>query len=305
MMPRENDEAPPHSDAGTDPNAAARQFALTMSEDELYQRTRGLYAPFLAYPPDHPMVFVKSGGPAKEAEGDMQRLAFNWLRQERQRDPSYNIHVPEVFKVFTKDGVTFIIMQLLLAAQVGDFAKTFDPLTWERNQALYYGMIADGVRLLSRMPVPPDATPGPYTSAKRLINHMLFKDQEAPVVYDTIQDLEDHLNRVARLAYHGPNRPKLTLEKELVYCYTDFNGENFMFTANPDGRPCLYIVDFEHASFLPLSFLAYAVLTNKRWSTSNWIEEKLGPSLPQDNIKVMKGISYIFQISWTGVGLRD
>jgi hypothetical protein len=173
MMAPENDEALPHCDAAADPNAAARQFALTVSEDELYQRTRELYAPFLAYPPDRPLVFVKFGCPAKEAEGDMQRLAFNWLSQERQRDPSCNIHVPEVFKIFTKDGVTFIIMQLLLAAQVEDFAKSFDPPTWERNQALYYGMIADGVRLLSGMPVPPDATPGPYTSSRRLIYHMV------------------------------------------------------------------------------------------------------------------------------------
>lgn len=103
----------------------------------------------------------------------------------------------------------------------------------------------------------------------------------------------------------GPNPPKVTLEKELVYCYTDFNGENFMFTNDPDGRLRLYIVDFEHASFLPLRFLAYAVFTNTRWSTSKWIEKELGPSLPRKNIALMEKISGKFQMSSTRIGLAD
>lgn len=196
MMPPEDGAVPPHFDAVIDPNAAAREFALTMSEDELCRRTWGLYRPFLAYPPERPMVFVKFGGHEKQAEGDMQRLAYDWLGQQRQEDPRCNIHVPEVFKVFSRDEATFIIMELLTAAHVKDFAKASDPVIWKQNEARYYEMIVEGIRLLSLMPVPPDATPGPYTRAKRSIKHMLFKDQEASVIYDTIEDLEGHLNRV-------------------------------------------------------------------------------------------------------------
>ncbi|SPQ21407.1 547f5ec2-af15-4178-bc54-79792bc5304f [Thermothielavioides terrestris] len=286
-----------------DPNAAARQFALTLSEDELCQQTFGRYYPFLAYPPERPVVFVKFGGPEKQAEADMQRLAWEWLRQQRERDPGCNIYVPEVFKVFSRDNATFIIMELLAATQVKDLAKRFDPITWKQNKAQYYDMITEGIRLLSLIPVPPDATPGPYTHAERYIKHMLFKDHEAPHIYNTVQDLEDHLNRIAVVAYqHLPGPPpKVALEKELVYCYTDFNDENFMFTTDPDGRPRLYIIDFEHASFLPLSFLSYAVLGRKpRFFTGKWIREKLGPSLPQNNIEVMQRIDYLFQI-----GLED
>lgn len=195
MMPPSNGEAPSPSGAATDANAAARQFAQSISEDELYQRALALYAPFIRYPPDRPVVFVKFG-PGKQAEGDMQRLAFDWLHQERQEDPSCNIHVPEVFKIFSKNGLTFIIMELVVASPLAEFAERFDPGTWDDNQARYYGMIAEAVHLLSRMPVPPDATPGPYTRAERYIKHLLFKDQVASVVYPTIQDLEDHLNRV-------------------------------------------------------------------------------------------------------------
>ncbi|KAL2133432.1 hypothetical protein VTI74DRAFT_2358 [Chaetomium olivicolor] len=259
-----------------------------MSEGELYQRTLGLYYPFFAYPPESPMVFVKFGGPEKQAEGDMQRLAGDWLRQQRQRDLGCNIHAPKVFKIFSRDNTTFITMELLAAAHVKDLAKTPDPITWKQDEARYYEMIAEGIRVLSLMPVPPDATPGLYTRAERYIKHMLFKDQEAPVIYNTIQDLEDHLDRVAELAYdHVPGPPpKVALEKQLVFCYTDFNDENFMFATEPDGRPRLYIVDFEHASFLPLSFLSYAVLGRKlRWFTGRRMRDKLGPSLPQHNLE--------------------
>jgi hypothetical protein len=42
-------------------------------------------------------------------------------------------------------------------------------------------MIAEGVHLLSRMPVLRGATRGPFTRADRRIKHLLFKDQETPV----------------------------------------------------------------------------------------------------------------------------
>ncbi|AEO58678.1 hypothetical protein MYCTH_2306164 [Thermothelomyces thermophilus ATCC 42464] len=305
-MQPSNGAAPPPSGGPPDANAAARQFAQTISEEDLFQRAQTLFAPFIAYPPNRPMVFVKFGGPEKQAEGDMQMLAFNWLRQERQRNPSCNIHVPEVFKIFSRGGLTFIIMQLVAATPVQQFATKFDPRTWDHNKSRYYDIIAEGVRLLSCMPVPTGATPGPYTRGERRIKHLLFKDHTAPVVYPTIQDLQDHLNRVAERGYrNNPHPPKIALEKELVFCYTDFNDENFMFTTDPDGRPRLYIVDFEHASFLPLSFLAYAVLEpDSRWFLCSWIAKKFGASLPRNNIAVMQRLCYMFQVSSANIGLR-
>lgn len=72
--------------------------------------------------PNRPVVFIKFGGPEKQAEGDMQRLAFDWLHRTSE-NPSCNIKVLEVFKIFSKGGVTFIIMHLLAAAQVEEFAR--------------------------------------------------------------------------------------------------------------------------------------------------------------------------------------
>ncbi|KAK1772097.1 hypothetical protein QBC33DRAFT_564600 [Phialemonium atrogriseum] len=183
------------------------------------------------------MVFVKFGHSHEQAEGDMQRLAFDWLNLERRRTQC-NIYVPEVYKIFTRDGVTFIVMEFIEGSRVWDFAKWFEAQYWEDHKSKYYDLIVEGIQLLRRMP-----------------------DDEAPIEYRTVGELQDHLNKVAKFAYHNnPHPPTVNLEKELVFCYTDFDDENFMFTTSAHGRLRLYIVDFELASFLPIDFFAYTVL---------------------------------------------
>lgn len=77
-----------------------------------------------------------------------------------------------------------------------------------------------------------------------------------------------------------------------------------MLATDADGRPRLYIVDFEHASFLPISFLSYVVFEpDTRFFLGSWIRERIGSTLPQDNIEVMKRIFYMFQISTWQIGL--
>ncbi|KFX98267.1 hypothetical protein O988_04442 [Pseudogymnoascus sp. VKM F-3808] len=144
----------------TDDNESTRVFAHTIPEEALVNESQRRHALMFPYPSDHPVVFVKCGGPEKQAEEEIQRLALNWL--------------------------------------------------------------------LRRMPLPVDLV-GPVS-----------------------KELQDHLNRVARLGCHtNPNPPQAILEKELVFCYTDFNDQNFMFTTDADHCPQrLYIVDFEHTSFL-------------------------------------------------------
>jgi len=128
----------------------------------------------------------------------MQRLAWQWVRDERQaKRCSPGIHIPEVFRTVTLESQTFIIMELIhgtvLAKSV--FARPMGSL---HPVPQCYDLIAEVIQLLRRMPVPSDATPGPYTPDHRLriIKHPLFKEQEATAVYQNIDQLEDHINRV-------------------------------------------------------------------------------------------------------------
>ncbi len=60
-------------------------------------------------------------------------------------------------------------------------------------------LISETIRLLRRMPAPPDPTPGPYTAnhSLRRIKHLVFKEQTTEVVYNNIDELEQHINRVS------------------------------------------------------------------------------------------------------------
>ena len=175
-----------------DENVFARQFAQSLSEEEIFQLCQTRYVPMFGYPSDHPLVFIKYGRRGKEAEGGMQRLAFDWLTTHHD-----SITVPEVYKIFTRGLFTFIVMEFVEAKPILEFAKQFEPQYWNDHQSYYYNMIIEGIELLRRMPVPSGTTPGPYSKSERIMKHMIFKDQEAPIQYDTVGELEDHLNRVS------------------------------------------------------------------------------------------------------------
>lgn len=192
-----------------DGNAAARQFSQQVTEEEIWQSSKNFWMrSHFPYPTTSPLVWVKFGSADKQAEADMQRLAWQWVRGERQaRRCSPGIHIPEVFRTFTRGDQTFIIMELIhgtvLAKSV--YARPVGSLYPVPH---CYDLIAEAIQLLRRMPVPPDATPGPYTPDHRLriIKHPLFKDQEATVVYRNIKQLEDHINRVLYMFLSKPTK---------------------------------------------------------------------------------------------------
>lgn len=89
--------------------------------------------------------------------------------------------------------------------------------------------------------------------------------------------------------------PTVSLEKDLCFYYSDLFPGNFMFTAAGN----LYVIDFDQAGFLPLSFMSFA-LAESRWSPGLWIKDIL--RLPEHNLDAMKNIFYWFAIgvSWLG-----
>jgi len=128
----------------------------------------------------------------------MQSLAWHWLRKENNSA----ISVLEVFRVLTSEGVTFIVMQLLDAELLNACHQ------YPMDQC--YDLIAEGIQLLRRMPVPDDATPGPYSKELNLrrIYHPIFKDKEATVVYRSVDELQAHLNRVGVPRPLGSCKPR-------------------------------------------------------------------------------------------------
>jgi len=183
-------------------SSSAREYALSVNGDELSQYARSLRrSPTFSYPPEHPLVFVKAGGPSIQAEGDMQKLAFDWLKQERERTKC-NIHIPEVYRIFKHDGGwTFLIMQFVTATPFRFLLQDEDPY-WQEHTSECHDMIAQGIRTLSRMPLPSDVTIGRYSAVRTRMRHPVFKDHDALLIYLDVQELEDHFNRVGCFNSH-------------------------------------------------------------------------------------------------------
>ncbi|KAK3897049.1 hypothetical protein C8A05DRAFT_20105 [Staphylotrichum tortipilum] len=297
-----------------DENAEARLFAQKVSEEEICEgaRTRPGEAPHFSYPHSDPLVWVKFGNPwekGTEAEANMQMLAWEWIHDERQAGRcSAAIHIPEVFRTFTDKYDTFYIIMELVRGTVLAKSVFANPEGSLHPVEECYDLIAEALELLRRMPTPNHATPGPYTPdpSLRLIRHPMFKFQCATIVYQNVDELEQHINTVISRSY--PRKPSplptVTLERDLVFTYSDLNDQNFMFNTDSVGRLRLYLVDFEHASFLPLSFLALAILRNDCWWTAKPIAQRLGAALPQSNLEALTRARYTFRTFGSGVGLH-
>jgi hypothetical protein len=81
----------------------------------------------------------------------------------------------------------------------------------------------------------------------------------------------------------------------MFFCFADLFEGNFIFT----NKGNLYIVDFHHASFLPTSFMTYAL--DHRRPVCAAIRDKF--TLPQNNLAAMRVARYYFMMSWRKVGV--
>lgn len=90
----------------TDDNESARIFAHAIPRKRSSIESQGRYVPMFPYPPGRPVVFVKYGCPQKQAEGEMQRFAFDWVSAEWRKSHCI-IYVPEVYKIFGRNPPEF------------------------------------------------------------------------------------------------------------------------------------------------------------------------------------------------------
>ncbi|KAJ0109344.1 hypothetical protein J7T55_000269 [Diaporthe amygdali] len=91
-----------------------------------------------------------------------------------------------------------------------------------------------------------------------LITNLVWgrEDSNSPQEYESVEDLQNWIN--AENDRTNPGYPPVDLVSEdLRLCFGDMNLTNFiMEDEDPSSR--LIIIDFEHANFLPTSFLVYS-----------------------------------------------
>ncbi|KEZ45182.1 hypothetical protein SAPIO_CDS2634 [Scedosporium apiospermum] len=249
------------------------------------------------YPPDQPIFWVKFGNRSQEAmfaETRTQQFALDNL-EKIPKEEREGIHIPRIFRILKEQQRIFVVMELVNGKRLDEIGQSIENFYESEISDPYFDKITRALRLFLSFPVPPDTKPGPCGWGG--IRHVFFKDQQAPVPYISVDELEEHVNNLA--TWFCKDNPTVTFERELHLVYADLHLGNFMFTDTSE----LYVIDFEHASFLPLSFMAFVIRYPSIMSgpVSSCIEDKF-KDLPGDNLEVMARVSGLMGMSASRLG---
>ncbi|OAA53624.1 Protein kinase-like domain protein [Niveomyces insectorum RCEF 264] len=227
-------------------------------------------------------------------EARTQQFAHDGLAK-MPPDERQGIHVPRILRLVQYDsGSGYIVMEYVPGKTLEHIHREHQDMTPEDSQP-YYDAISRALRLFLAIPVPADAQPGPVGGG--IIHHALFKGFVAPIKYDSVDMLEKHMNKLATLLNDAA--PTVTLERDLHLVFSDLHMGNFLFTEHGD----LYVVDFDHASLLPLSFMAFTLGFPSTMSCRVAARIEKDFDLPQENFKVMLRVSSHFERGTRKIGL--
>ncbi|KAH6675107.1 hypothetical protein B0J14DRAFT_29184 [Halenospora varia] len=216
-----------------------------------------------------------------------QDFAFKALERMPQQKRA-GIRVPKVYRVIEKAQIVYIVMEYVNGKTLKESLE--EGISHDKLQD-YYNQIAKAIELFISIKVPDGVTPGPVGGG--IIKHPLFKDTIASIEYTSFDDLQQHVNNVANLP--ETNNLKIDFrEEDICFCFSDLYEGNFIFTDEDD----LYILDFHHAGFLPVSFMTYAF--DQPRPVCEAIKGKF--VLPQENLPAMRVAGHNFMIRWRKAG---
>ncbi|KAJ3542259.1 hypothetical protein NM208_g4192 [Fusarium decemcellulare] len=227
-----------------------------------------------AYPENSPALFIKHGVHSFKPTDEEARNQ-RWAREALQKMPPSEregIHIPEIYRLVTVETSTIIIMEFVPGKTLEYFLE--NPEHTDHLDRCF-GKIERALKLFLSFPVPEDVSPGPCGGG--VIRSPLFKDYESTIEYPTVELLEMHLNKIA--TWFNKDADRLVLERKLHFVFSDLYEGNFMFTENED----LYVIDFEQANFLPLSFMTYAMIQHHDVCS---LKDRF--SLPENNLEIMR-----------------
>ncbi|OAA53510.1 Protein kinase-like domain protein [Niveomyces insectorum RCEF 264] len=242
-----------------------------------------------------PLFYVKARDKDRlHPEARTQQFAHDGLERLPQ-DGRKGIHVPRILRVveYESGGGGFMVMEYVTGRTLKDILA-IPHLTYGDAQA-YFDKVSKALQLFLALPAPADAKPGPCGGG--IIRHTFFKDFEAAIEYDSVDMLEKHLNKLATLIHK--TAPTLTLERALHLVYSDMHAANFLFTDSGD----LYVVDFDHAALLPLSFMTFALCFPSMVSMPVADRIKRDFDLPRANDAVMCCVNGLLGMSVLRIGL--
>ncbi|TFK45776.1 hypothetical protein OE88DRAFT_1639476, partial [Heliocybe sulcata] len=180
-------------------------------------------------------IWVKYGYGVTMAEARTQ--CFVWQYLQDTNNPA--VRAPRVYLAFTRKTFGFIVSEYI-DGHMCDYADI--------------ARIIPAVQALISIPSP-SSKPGPVGGG--LIEHPFFIDSIAPIEYESVKDLQDHINGILR-ATERNGHVRFTHEVAkygLRLCVSDLRIGNFM----KDQGSRIVAVDFRGCSFLHPCFFAFAM----------------------------------------------
>ncbi|KDQ11355.1 hypothetical protein BOTBODRAFT_458903 [Botryobasidium botryosum FD-172 SS1] len=190
--------------------------------------------------PDGPIIaWVKFGLTVTTAEAKTQ----DWVAQALQADPEACVRVPRIFDAFTTVPHPFFTVGHIVMEYIDA------PDCQESDVEL----AAKAVERLIRAPAPVSAAPGPVGGGQAI--HTFFHGWESDITYQTLEELEAHVNGILRLK--GDSRRvdfEADASKGLVLCPCDIHPGNFKKIGDR-----VVALDSRATCFMPPAFLAFAM----------------------------------------------
>lgn len=126
---------------------------------------------------ERPTAYIKCGATMGEARNQLYAL-------------QYGANVPRIYHAFERGRYACILMEYIDGMTLDDWLEE-NPS--ERNWVVE--QVARAITQMSQFPVPEGAAPGPVGGGHA--RHHFFRDGVAPRVYHSVEDLQNHMNKVS------------------------------------------------------------------------------------------------------------
>jgi serine/threonine protein kinase len=163
------------------------------------QRALGEQGNTYAYPSRNAAIaFIKCGSRKSGMVAEMlnQNFAFDAL-EDMPEQKRAGIHVPKIYRVIEVAATVYIVMEYVNGKALKELLE--EGASDDQLQQ-YYNQIAKAIKLFISIKVPDGVTPGPVGGG--IIKHPLFKDTIASIEYTSVDDLQQHVNKVGLQQYH-------------------------------------------------------------------------------------------------------
>jgi hypothetical protein len=144
----------------------------------------------ITLPSESPVFWVKYGRAVYWNEVVAQAMAYHELRRLGS-----SVRAPAVFYAFEHDYMIFIVMEYIPGTTARQCLEKAQNQA-EKDQII--SQVALSLSELHRIPIAPGSRPAAVDGG--YIRHVLFDEQEAPRHYETVDQLENHLNEVSSTA---------------------------------------------------------------------------------------------------------